>query len=145
MVVIKWSYAIKGPRVKVDGPLCGGLYKDDHGYIIPWSGTDPDANINSFAWSKDEKAFIVLGYQYNEEFNNWRGTINNGQFRKQNLKENLNTEETGYKYTGSVNFDGIPREGKPAISIKSYKDQCREHMIRNGIWYVFSIINPQNK
>ena len=27
MMVIKWSDAIKVPRVKVDGPLCGGLYK----------------------------------------------------------------------------------------------------------------------
>ena len=36
MVVIKWSYAIKGPRVKVDGPLCGGLYKQYHGSIVPW-------------------------------------------------------------------------------------------------------------
>ena len=43
MVVIKWSDAIKGPRVKVDGPQCGGLYKEDNGTIIPWSGTDPDA------------------------------------------------------------------------------------------------------
>ena len=51
MVVIKWSDAIKGPRVKVDGPLCGGLYKEDHGSIIPCSGTDPDYRINSFTWS----------------------------------------------------------------------------------------------
>ena len=27
MVVMKFSDEIKGPRVKVDGPLCGGLYK----------------------------------------------------------------------------------------------------------------------
>ena len=26
MVVISWSDAIKGRRVKVDGPPCGGLY-----------------------------------------------------------------------------------------------------------------------
>ena len=39
MVVIKWSDTIKGPRVKVDGPLCGSLYKEDCGYVIPWSGT----------------------------------------------------------------------------------------------------------
>ena len=32
MVVIKWSDAIKGPRVKVDGSLYGGLYKEDRGY-----------------------------------------------------------------------------------------------------------------
>ena len=36
MVVIKWSDSIKGPRVKVYGPQCGGLYKEDHGSIIPW-------------------------------------------------------------------------------------------------------------
>ena len=30
MVVIKWSDANKGPIVTVDGPLCGGLYKEDH-------------------------------------------------------------------------------------------------------------------
>ena len=53
MVVIKWSDAIKGPRVKVDGPLCGGLYKEDHGSIITWSGTDPDAKMNSFTWSTE--------------------------------------------------------------------------------------------
>ena len=63
MVVIKWSDAIKGPRVKVDGPLCGGLYKEDHGSIIPWSGTDPYVKMNSFTWSKDENDCIVLGDQ----------------------------------------------------------------------------------
>ena len=53
MVVIKWSDAIKGPRVKVDGSLCGGLHKEDRGSIIPWSGTEPDAKMNSFTWSTD--------------------------------------------------------------------------------------------
>ena len=98
MVVIKWSDTIKEPRVKVDGPLCGGLYKEDHGSIIPWSGTDPDANMNSFTWSTNENVCIILGDQYNEEFNNWRGPINNVQFRQQNLKEMRKTEETCSKF-----------------------------------------------
>ena len=51
MVVIKWSDAIKGQSVKVDGPQYGGLYKEDNESIIPWSGTDPDAKMNSFTWS----------------------------------------------------------------------------------------------
>ena len=46
MVIIKLSYAIKGPKVKLYGPLCGGLYKEDHGYIVPWSGTDPYTKLN---------------------------------------------------------------------------------------------------
>ena len=51
MVVIKWSDAIKGPRVKVDVTLCGVLYKEDNGYIILWSGTEPDSKMNYFTWS----------------------------------------------------------------------------------------------
>ena len=70
MVVIKWSDAIKGPRVKVYGSLCGGLHKENNGSITPWSGTDPDANINSFAWPTEENDWIVLGDHYNEDFNN---------------------------------------------------------------------------
>ena len=60
MVVIKWSDAIKGPRVKVDGPLYGVLYKEDHLYIIHFLGTDPDAKMNSFTWSKEENDLIFL-------------------------------------------------------------------------------------
>ena len=71
MVVIKWPDAIKGPRVKVDGPLCGELYKEDHGSIITWSRTDQDSKMNSFTWSKEENDWIFLGDQYNEELNNW--------------------------------------------------------------------------
>ena len=36
MVIFKWSVAVKGPRIKVDGPLCGVLYREDHGYIVLW-------------------------------------------------------------------------------------------------------------
>ena len=53
-------------------------------------------------------------------------------------------EETCSKYAGSAKFNGIPRERKPAIPIKSYKYQCREHMIRSGMWDVFYLLDPFN-
>ena len=71
--------------------------------------------------------------------------MQNVQFRSQTLKEKWKTEETCSKYAGSAKFNGIPREGKPAIPIKSYKDQCREHMISNGMWGVFYLPYPRNK
>ena len=95
--------------------------------------------MNGFNWSKENNDWIITGDQYNEEFKNWRGPIQNGQFRSQTLKENRKTEETCSKYAGSENFNEIPREGKLAIPINSYKDQCRENMIRNGMWEVFSL------
>ena len=70
-MVIKWSDAIKGTRVKLYGPLCGGLYKEDHGSIVPCTGTDPDAKVDCFNWSKEKNDWIVPGYQYNEELKNW--------------------------------------------------------------------------
>ena len=113
--------------------------------IITWSGTDPDANMNAFTWSTNDNDWIILGDQYNEELNNCIVPINNGKFRQQNLKEMRKTEETCSKYAGFVKFHGIPRERNPEIPIQYCKDQCREHMIRNGMWDVFSIIYPQKK
>ena len=101
--------------------------------------------MNSFTWSTEENDWILLGGQYNEDLNNWKGPTNNGQFHHQNLKEMRKTEETCSKYAGSVKFDGISREENPERPIKSYKDQCREYMIRNGMWDVFSIKGSQNK
>ena len=54
-------------------------------------------------------------------------------------------EEACSKYAGPVKFNSIPREGKPAITIKYYKDQCCEHMIKNGMSDVYSVTKPQNK
>ena len=113
--------------------------------IVPWSVTDPDAKMNCFTWSKVNNDWIVPEDQYDEEFKNWRGPIQNGQFWSQTLKEKQKTEETCSKYAGYAKFNGIPREGKPAIPRKSYKDQCREHMIKNGMWDVFSLPDQRNK
>ena len=36
MVVVKWSDAVEGNIVKVYGPMCGGLYKEEYGSIVTW-------------------------------------------------------------------------------------------------------------
>ena len=66
--------------------------------------------MNSFTWSTDNNDWIVLWDQYNEDFNNRRGPIKNGQFRQQNIKGMKKTEETCSKYVGSVKFNGVPRK-----------------------------------
>ena len=144
MVVVKLSDKVEGSGDDIDSPLCGRLYKEETD-IVPWSGTYPYAKMNCFTWSKEDNDWIVSGDQYNEELKNQKGPIHNGQFRSQTLKEKQKTEETCSKYAGSAKFNGIPREGKPAIPIKSYKDQCREHMINNVMWDVLSFPDPRNK
>ena len=90
MVVVKWSEKVEGYGYDIDSPMCGGLYKEETD-IVPWSGTDPDAKMNCFTWSKEDNDWIVSGDQYNEEYKNWKGPIHNGQFCSQTLKEKRKT------------------------------------------------------
>ena len=73
MLVVKQSENVEGSRDNIDSPLCGGLYKEEEDSLVPWSGTDPDAKMNCFTWSKEKNYWIVPRDQYNEEFKNWRG------------------------------------------------------------------------
>ena len=51
MVVVKWSEKVEGSGDDIASPLCGGLYKEETD-VVPWLGTDPDAKMNCFTWSK---------------------------------------------------------------------------------------------
>ena len=46
MVVIKWSEKMQGCGDNIYLPLCGGSYKEEDDYLVPWSGTDPYANMD---------------------------------------------------------------------------------------------------
>ena len=70
MVIVKCSDEVEGLRENIDAQLCGGLYKEEENYLVPWSGTDPYANINSFNWSKEYNYWIVPRDKYNKEFKN---------------------------------------------------------------------------
>ena len=65
MVVFKCSGKVEGYGENIESPLCGGLYKEEDDYLVPWPGTDPDAKMNWFTWFKEENDWIVPEYQYN--------------------------------------------------------------------------------
>ena len=64
MVVVKWSDKVEGSWDNIDSPLCGGLYKEEENSLVPWSGTDTDAKMNFFNWSKEKNDWIVPEDQY---------------------------------------------------------------------------------
>ena len=41
MVVVKWSDELEESGDNIDSPLCGGLYKEEEDYLVPWSGIYP--------------------------------------------------------------------------------------------------------
>ena len=52
MVVVNRSYKVEVLGDKLGSILCGRSYKEEDVSLIPWLGTDSDANMNFFAWSK---------------------------------------------------------------------------------------------
>ena len=65
--------------------------------------------------------------------------ILNGKLHSQDLRNKRKAEETCNNNKGTNKFNKIPREINLEIPSKSYKHQCHEHMIRNGMWDVFSL------
>ena len=63
MVVVKWSNKVEGSGDDIYSSLCSGLYKEEKD-TVPWSGTDPDAKMNCFTWSKEDNDWIVPLHQY---------------------------------------------------------------------------------
>ena len=77
MAAVKWSEKVEVLRDEIYAPLCDGLYKEEDGYIVTWSGIYPYTNMNCFTWSNKDTDYIVPGDQYIKEFKNWLGHINN--------------------------------------------------------------------
>ena len=65
MGIIKWSEKVEWSGDNIDSRLCGGLYKEEENSLVTWSGTDSDAKMNCFTWSKENNDWIVTEDQYN--------------------------------------------------------------------------------
>ena len=46
MAAVKWWLKVEGLLDDIAVLLCGGLYKEDGGYIAPWLVIYPDATTN---------------------------------------------------------------------------------------------------
>ena len=70
--------------------------------------------------------------------------MHNGQFLSPKLKYKSNNKYNCTKYEGTK-FNGISKDEKPTIPIKSYKAKYQVHTIQNGMGNIFYIPNPRNE
>ena len=70
MVVVKWSDNVERSGDSIDASMCAILYKEEDDYLVTWSGTDTDAKMNFFTWSKEDNYWILPEDQYSKEFKN---------------------------------------------------------------------------
>ena len=127
-------------------PLCGGIFKDESGStetIVPWVGTDPDSNIQNYTWDQDNEKWIFPTELFDKSQPKIKGPNHPGQFRPLGFKDSCKTQELCIPYSGSK-LNGLPtsKDIKANILLKNYKDACRQHMIKQGMWD-FLISQPQ--
>ena len=61
MVVVKYSDKVEGSGDNKNTPLCGGLYKEDENYLVPWSGKYTYTNMNGLTLSKEYNDWVFRG------------------------------------------------------------------------------------
>ena len=123
-------------------PRIGGIFKDDSGTLIPFVGTDPDAETNCWSWDQTAQKWLIAQDTFQTTWQNMKGPVHAGQFHPTSVKEQLKTKEACVKFEGTRMSN--PEEKGNTTSLKTYKDQCRAHMIKHGLWDVFYIPDPKN-
>ena len=94
-------------------------------------------------WYSKENNWAVLEGRLHETYKKWRGTVHNGQFCGQSIKEKRDTDDKWTKYE-ETKFSGIQKDRNPTTLIKSCKEQCQVHTIQNGMWDIFYTTDPRN-
>ena len=130
-------------------PVCGGLFKDKDDKLIPWSGTDPDSKHRHFSWNTSAKKWICLNVRgrTGPVGPKMQGPLHIGQFRPTDYKSISRVKDACTKFEGTARFSGnlSPKHenGKPVMTLKTFKDMARTHMIQNGMWDIFSVPDPR--
>ena len=146
--VLKWSTEVGTDKDKVIIPSCGGLFRDtkkgtSKATIVPFVGTDPDNPVNTWTWSEDDSDWVIDPSIHKPSLKNIRGPSHAGQFRPLGADDQTSTQSSCSKYKGTL-LQNIEGKGL-SMSLKTYKDTTRKHMISQGMWDVFSIPDPKNK
>ena len=127
-------------------PACGGLFADEAGKVIAWSGFDPDQQVLCYSWKEDDKTWLV-NQAFFDEHRLWtkkKGPVHVGQFREQGVKEQAKTKERCSTFQGTKFKSLIAKENEVAMSLETFKEQLRRHMIINGMLDVFKMPDPND-
>ena len=146
--VLKWGDVVTdSDQNLVSVPNIGGVFRDmsngkDRATIVPWSGTDPFAHSNCWSWCQKDEIYKIQMVNYNDTWTHLQGPVHAGQFRPTSVKGQQLTRTTCVSFSGTLLTN--PEDEGSTTSLKTYKDQCWQHMITNGMADVFTIPDPRN-
>ena len=127
-------------------PNCRGLFADEAGKIIAWSGFDPDQQVLNYSWVDADKEWRVKKTFFDEHilWTKKKGPVHVGQFREQGVKEQAKTKDRCSTFNGTKFKSLIAKENEVSMWLETFKEQLCRHMIINGIMDVFNMPDPND-
>jgi hypothetical protein len=146
MSVTNWTELGAATTTAVAKPKFGGLmHQGEDGLLIPWSGTDPDSETQCFTYDESEKSWIYTG-TYDKNKPRRQGPEHIGMYRMSGFKYATKIKDNCTTFTGTSPYNGItPKDGSPTMTLSNYKQSTRRHMIINGLFDIFVIVNTEGQ
>ena len=142
--LLTWEESTKLSTSSVVSPKVGGLVKQDDGTLLAFSGTDPDKKVNVWSYNADKDTYVIEQDDRNPLWTDQQGPSHVGQYRPRDIKQLLQIEKSCVTYTHTIKFLGLTaKDGSaPPISLSTWSQIIRTHLIKNGMWDVFQYEDP---
>jgi hypothetical protein len=147
---ITWTDNAAEKGTTVSKPHFGGIMtldSDGKTLIFAWSGSDPDSETQCFTYNKTDQTWVYPEKDnYDTTKPHRKGAEHIGMYRMPGFKYSTKIKETCTSFTGTLPYNGItPKDASPIMTLTSYKQSTLRHMIINGLYDIFVIINPAGK
>ena len=140
---VAWTDTAAGMSTAVAIPKFGDIMHSSEGTIFPWSGSDPDSEIQCFSYKESDKIWNYVGTYDETKARRNKGAEHIGMYRMLGFKYSTKIKENCTTFTGTTPYNGItPKDNTPTMTLTNYKQSttCR-HMIINGLFDLFIIVN----
>jgi hypothetical protein len=147
---ITWTDTAAEKGTTVSKPHFGGIMtseSDGKTLIFAWSGSDPDSKTQCFTYNETDQTWVYPDKDnYDTTKPRRKGAEHIGMYRMPGFKYSTKIKETCTLFTGTSPYNGItPKDASPIMTLTSYKQSTRHHMIINSLYNIFVIINPAGK
>ena len=142
--VTNWTGTGAATTTTVAIPEFGGIMHLDD-IVFPWSGNDPDSETQCFSNKESDASWTYTG-TYDENKPRRKGAEHIGMYRMPGFKYSTKIKDNCTTFTGTSPYNGItPKDGSPTMTLSNYKQSTRRHMIINGLFDIFVIVNTEGQ
>jgi hypothetical protein len=144
--ITNWTNTGAATTTTVAIPKFGGLMlsgEDD--LLFAWSGNDPDSETQCFSYDESKNSWTYTGtYDANKPCR--KGPEHIGMYRMPGFEYSTKIKDNCTTFTGTSPYNGItPKDGSPTMALSNYKQSTRRHMIINGLFDIFVIVNTDGQ